>query len=87
MERGRVAHKPGADFERDQWLLFDTAADFSESTDVSGRYPEKVAELKALWLAEASKYSKPPLKEVSRQVESFRLYDDAFAGPEGEKPR
>jgi arylsulfatase len=80
-------HEPGSDFEQDQWLLFDVSKDFSEATDVAAENPEKLAELKSLWMAEAAKYSKPPLKEMSELLVKLGLFDDAFSVPEGEKPR
>jgi arylsulfatase A-like enzyme len=37
----------------DAWELFDLAGDFSESTDLSGARPDRVAALEELWLTEA----------------------------------
>jgi arylsulfatase len=44
--------KPAAD----RWRLFNADEDFSLATDLAGRYPEKLAELTALWASEAGKY-------------------------------
>jgi len=55
-------HKKRTDYEEDKWELYHVAQDFSESTDVSERYPEKTAELKALWWSEAEKYGSLPLR-------------------------
>jgi len=71
-------HRFDTDFENDRWELFDTSVDFSESQDVSKRFPEKLKELKALWWSEARKYSDPPLAEPSEQIRSFHQFDDAF---------
>lgn len=71
-------HKYDADFEGDRWELFDTSTDYSENHDLAARYPEKLEELKALWWAEARKYSDPPLAEPSKQIRSFSQYTDAF---------
>src|SRR3546814_6418372 len=40
----------------DRWELFDLDRDFSESTDLSSRYPAKVAEMKALWADQWARY-------------------------------
>ncbi|NYT40683.1 arylsulfatase [Sphingomonas sp. R-74633] len=56
-----AVHDKGKPFEQEHWELFDTSRDFSESTDVSAQYPDKVAGLQALWWQEASKYADPPL--------------------------
>jgi arylsulfatase A-like enzyme len=56
-----AVHDKGRPFEQEHWELFDTSKDYSESTDVSAQYPDKVAELQALWWQEASKYADPPL--------------------------
>jgi arylsulfatase len=76
-------HVPGTDFEKDQWLLFNTDTDFSESTDLAARHPEKLAELKTLWMAEAKKYSNPPLKETTGHLRDVvnHLYEDGFPPP------
>lgn len=77
-------HKFDTDFANDRWELFDTAADYSESRDLSARYPAKLKELQALWWSEARKYSDPPLAEPTTQIRSFQQYDDAFLpGVEG----
>lgn len=41
-------HEPGTDFDKDPWELFDTAADFSRSIDMSVKHREKMEESKAL---------------------------------------
>ncbi|MBC2665407.1 arylsulfatase [Novosphingobium flavum] len=75
--RAVAMHQQMADFAADKWELFDTEADFSESTDLSAKYPARLAELKRLWWSEARKYSTPALAEAP---EAFRLrerFDDA----------
>jgi arylsulfatase A-like enzyme len=49
------------DLANDKWMLFHQDEDFSESTDVAAKYPEKLEELKQLWWAMASKYKVLPL--------------------------
>ncbi|KZE39116.1 arylsulfatase [Bhargavaea cecembensis] len=56
-------HEKGAPFEEDEWILFNVEEDFSETTDLSGEYPEKLAELKELWHEEAEKYNVYPLTD------------------------
>ena len=51
-------------FEQDVWNLYHTAEDFSESTDLAEKHPEKLAELQAIFEEEAWKY------------DVFPLYDD-----------
>ncbi|MGE4322564.1 MAG: arylsulfatase [Sphingobium sp.] len=75
-------HSYGTDFAQDRWALFNVARDFSESEDLSARYPEKLKELQAIWWDEARKYSDPPLAEPAPQIRQFRQYDDEFP-PEG----
>jgi len=54
-------------FEQDVWNLYHTAEDFSESTDLAEKYPDKLAELQAIFEEEAWKYG------------VFPLYDDMIA--------
>ena len=48
-------------FEDDVWELYHVAEDFSESTDLAEKYPEKLQELKAIFEEEAWKYNVYPL--------------------------
>jgi arylsulfatase len=57
------------------WELFNLNEDFSLSRDLAKRYPEKLAELKALFLSEASKYGALPMDD--RTLERF---DPVVAG-------
>jgi arylsulfatase len=58
-------HENGTPFERDQWELYYVEEDFSEATDLSAQYPERLEEMKALWWSEAEKYNALPLVEFS----------------------
>ncbi|MFZ4584059.1 MAG: sulfatase-like hydrolase/transferase [Acidimicrobiia bacterium] len=60
---------PNAPFDDDEWELYHTAADFSESTNVAADHPDKVDELHELWWSEASKYHVLPLD--NRVVEAI----------------
>ncbi len=54
-------------FEQDEWELYHVDEDFSESTDLADKYPEKLAELQEIFDEEAWKYNVYP------------LYDDMIA--------
>jgi len=77
----RVVHRapweqtPRATLEADSWELYDRNADFSLSQDVAAKYPQKLAELKQLFLAEAVKYDVLPIDD--RSIERL---DPAVAG-------
>jgi hypothetical protein len=49
------------DVDDAKWMLFNINEDFSESTDVAAKYPDKLIELKQLWFMQASKYKVLPL--------------------------
>ncbi|MGH2476826.1 MAG: sulfatase/phosphatase domain-containing protein, partial [Candidatus Limnocylindrales bacterium] len=51
-------------FDRDRWQLFHTDEDRSEAHDVADQHPDKLEELKALWLREAEKYNVLPLNDL-----------------------
>jgi arylsulfatase A-like enzyme len=58
-------HKPGTSWDEDKWELFNLAVDFSESTNLAPQYPDKLKELKDLWMVEAGKNRTLPMKEVA----------------------
>ncbi|NNE72846.1 MAG: arylsulfatase [Acidimicrobiales bacterium] len=60
-----------ADFEDDEWQLFDTRADFAESHDLAAEHPEKLAELIALWLDAAERNDVLPIDDgrTNRQAQ------------------
>jgi arylsulfatase len=51
------------DFDQDVWALYNLADDFSEATDVSSRFPEKLKELQDAFWVEAKKYDVLPLDD------------------------
>jgi arylsulfatase len=53
----------------DVWELYDTNTDWSQAHDVAAEHPEKLEELKRLWLIEAVKYNVLPLDD--RRIERF----------------
>jgi hypothetical protein len=62
-------------FKDDVWELYDTSKDFSQADNVAAKHPEKLAELRALFLAEAAKYQVFPLDD-----RSFERGNPAIAG-------
>ncbi|MGB3482387.1 MAG: arylsulfatase [Mycobacterium sp.] len=52
-------------FEQDRWELFHIEADRSQNRDLAAEHPEKLEELKALWLAEADKYNGFPIADFN----------------------
>ena len=58
----RQDYAPG-NWDKDKWELYNLDEDFSEANDVAAKYPEKLAELKGLFDAEAKKYNVYPLDD------------------------
>jgi arylsulfatase A-like enzyme len=56
-------------FADDTWELYDTNTDWSQAHNLAAELPEKLDELKALFVAEARKYNVFPLDD--RRVERF----------------
>jgi arylsulfatase len=56
---------PRAALEQDKWELYDRNADFSLATDLAAKNPQKLDELKALFLKEAVKYDVLPIDDRS----------------------
>jgi arylsulfatase len=66
-------------FDQDKWELYNVEEDFSESTDLADKHPEKLKELIAIFEEEAWKYNVYPLyddmiKRISAQEN--RLFGD-----------
>ena len=51
----------------DKWALYNTMEDFSCSTDVSAKFPEKLKEMQAAFMAEAVKYNVLPLDDRAQE--------------------
>jgi len=49
------------DFDEDVWALYNIREDPGEANDLAAKHPEKLAELKKKWEAEALKYNAYPL--------------------------
>jgi len=70
--KAATEHAPFVDeggFETEAWQLFQVAEDRAEAIDVAAKYPDKVKELKELWLSEAKKNNVLPLNDLG--VASF----------------
>jgi arylsulfatase A-like enzyme len=65
-------------FDRNVWELYDTNTDWSQAHDLAVEMPEKLEELKQLWLEEAKKYNVLPLDD--RRAE--RLNADLAGRPQ-----
>jgi arylsulfatase len=59
--------KPRSSYADDKWELYNTAEDFSCSTDVSAKYPDKLKELQAAFMEEAIKYKVLPLDDRAQE--------------------
>jgi arylsulfatase len=62
-------------FDEDVWELYDTNTDWTQSKDVAKQYPEKLAEMKRMFLIEAVKYNVLPLDD-----RSFERFNADIAG-------
>lgn len=56
-------HKKDMPWEEDNWELYHTDEDFTESTDLAAKNPAKLKELIALWQTEAEKHNVLPLDD------------------------
>ena len=56
-------------FDDDDWELYDTTKDWTQSEDLAQQYPEKLHELQRLWLIEAARHNVLPLDD--RRGERF----------------
>ena len=54
---------PSGNFDDDQWQLFDLANDPAEAIDVSGKHPERLRAMQALWWEEAARQGVLPLTQ------------------------
>lgn len=83
-------------FDKDRWELYNVDKDRSESTDLAGKYPEKLEQLKKVWFEEAKKNNVLPLDDrgatelltIERPTEEpprtrYVYYPDTAPVPEG----
>jgi arylsulfatase A-like enzyme len=65
-------------FDDDIWELYHVAEDFSECHDVAATYPEKLAELQALWWSEAEANQVLPLNNQPGRFGDRRFRRDRY---------
>lgn len=76
------------DFINEDWELYHTEVDFSESENVADKYPDKLRELIALWYAEAGKYGvlplgdAPYLTKTSEQLATSEFSNNFYIKPQ-----
>jgi arylsulfatase len=63
IHRAPWEYKPRRPLQDDAWELYDVRSDFSLADDVAAKQPKKLAELKALFMKEASKYHVLPIDD------------------------
>ena len=68
------------DFDHDKWELYNLAEDFSESNDLSAKYPEKLKELQDAFWVEAKKYNVLPLDDRFAERGDPNLRPSLLAG-------
>ncbi|MBD0405188.1 arylsulfatase [Flammeovirga sp. EKP202] len=86
-------------FDSVKWELYNVEEDFSQSTDLADKYPEKLAELIELFDEEAKKYNVYPLDDryaeralnplrpsITRGKKYFKFYQGTTRIPEGGTP-
>ncbi|WP_239511718.1 sulfatase-like hydrolase/transferase [Serratia marcescens] len=71
-------HRINTGYSNDQWQLFNTANDYSESTNLATKYPQKLEELKKLWQQEAQKYTNPPVVDPVPFLYKFNRMEDGM---------
>lgn len=86
-----VISKTNKPFDQDTWELYDLRKDFSQSTDLAAKYPEKLEELKALFMEEAAANNVLPLKgqqlasglpDLAKGVTKATYHEGAVSVPE-----
>ncbi len=69
-------HTPGTDYDVDNWELYHAAEDFSETLDLSDKFPERLQALIDLWNDEAKRYDVLPLED-----DTLKLYQGSVPAP------
>ncbi|OOK77465.1 sulfatase family protein [Mycobacterium kansasii] len=72
---GKIQWQPGSKmpaFSDDRWELYDLSQDYSQAVDLSAQHPDRLAELKALFDAEAEKNHVFPLDDRGPHGRSVR---------------
>ncbi len=58
-----ATHEKGEAYEQDEWTLYDTSEDFSETRDLAGKNPEQLERLRAIWSEQAAANEVWPLDD------------------------
>lgn len=66
-------HPKDADFENDEWELYNLASDYAEIHDLALEHPAKLKEMVDLWWEEAHKYGVLPLDDRDWERAAERL--------------
>ena len=60
-------HKPGTDWNEDQWELYDEERDFAQARDLAQQEPQRLVEMVELWWQEARRHQVLPLDDRFRE--------------------
>ncbi len=74
-------HRPGTPVTSDHWSLYNLENDFTQSNDVSSKYPEKLKELQDFWHSEAKRLRADKMLETVTTVDK-----DASKGASDDRP-
>ena len=72
-----LKHMPGIDWATESWELYHLAEDRSECNDLAAAMPDKLAEMIALWDAEADKHGVFPLDDRGVALFGARFRDNS----------
>jgi arylsulfatase len=70
-------HTPTVAFDNDKWELYHVEEDLSEFNDLASAEPERLAEMVALWWAEAEEYGVLPLDDRGLELFGARFRDNS----------
>jgi len=73
-----VIHKKGGAFDEDPWMLFNLNEDFSQTENLAEQHPEKLTELRKLWMEKAKEYNVLPVLEQTFELFAFTSPDDRY---------
>jgi len=76
-----TGHVPGTPYDDEEWELYDLVNDPTETTDLAGKEPERVADLAAAWEREAWRNTVFPLVEPSPALALHRPTEDRLSDP------
>lgn len=65
--------REGSDVTSYEWELYDLSNDFSQSTNLADRHPDKLAEMKTLFDREARKYQVYPVHDTGAMARAMKL--------------